>query len=120
MTADFFQRYYSALAGRRIVRAGVKKEDGEEWPFFILDNGWRIEVSRDGEGNGPGFLFGLPDPRDPIVSPLPPCARCGKPVKLVGKKKHLFHADAGDAVLCFEQGEAKRKKKAADLDEVRA
>lgn len=60
----FTNEYMSPLVGTRIVAAGGFLEDGETWPYFDvqLDGGltYRIEVSRDTEGNGPGFLFGLP------------------------------------------------------------
>lgn len=52
-------KYLSHLEGKKIVKVGVTKED---YPFFTLDDGSKIEVSRDEEGNGPGFLFGLPRP----------------------------------------------------------
>ena len=58
----FYQRYYTQLRGHTIVTAGVRDEGGQLWPYFELDNGTTIEVSCDPEGNGPGFLFGLPRP----------------------------------------------------------
>ena len=60
-TAYFFKRYYGFLQGATIKDAGVRNG----WPFFtIVKDGveYTVEVSRDPEGNGPGFLFGLPDP----------------------------------------------------------
>jgi hypothetical protein len=56
---EFWTRYYAQLKGRKIIDAGL---NADGWPFFKLDDGKVIEVSQDPEGNGPGFLFGLPDP----------------------------------------------------------
>ena len=53
----YYAKYYKALEGKKIVKTGITK-DG--FPFFSLDDGTTIEVSQDEEGNGPGFLFGLP------------------------------------------------------------
>jgi hypothetical protein len=53
-------RYLNSLVGHTIDRVGVT-DDG--FPFFKLDDGTVVEVSRDSEGNGPGFLFGLPEPK---------------------------------------------------------
>lgn len=55
----WMKKYLKHLEGKKIVKTGVTK-DG--FPFFTLDDGSKIEVSRDSEGNGPGFLFGLPQP----------------------------------------------------------
>lgn len=56
---DWLKKYMKYLEGKKIVKTGVNKEG---FPFFTLDDGSKIEVSRDPEGNGPGFLFGLPQP----------------------------------------------------------
>jgi hypothetical protein len=60
--------YYSALNGATIVRFLGTDEDefgGRGFPMFEvkLANGELVElvVSQDEEGNGGGFLFGLPD-----------------------------------------------------------
>lgn len=58
--ATWMKKYLKHLVGRTITKVGVTK-DG--FPFFVLDDKSKIEVSSDEEGNGPGFLFGLPDPR---------------------------------------------------------
>lgn len=55
----WMKKYLKGLEGRKIVKTGVDK-DG--FPFFTLDNKAKIQISQDSEGNGPGFLFGLPDP----------------------------------------------------------
>lgn len=61
MTEDaYMKKYYKHLEGRKILKTGLNKEG---FPFFTLDDGSRIEVSQDPEGNGPGFLFGLPEPK---------------------------------------------------------
>jgi hypothetical protein len=55
----FYEKYYQGLVGKKVLAAGVTP-DG--FPYMELDSGERIEVSQDEEGNGPGFLFGLPKP----------------------------------------------------------
>ena len=57
---EWLKKYMKGLEGRKIVKTGVNSEG---FPFFVLDNKAKIEVSQDEEGNGPGFLFGLPDPK---------------------------------------------------------
>lgn len=66
---EFYQKYYSQLQGAVITAAGVTvEEDPFEgvvmWPtiHISMPNGDKfvLEVSQDPEGNGPGFLFGLP------------------------------------------------------------
>ena len=67
----FLKKYYGFLKGKVIVEAGVAKGEDEysgPWPYFVVQDPktkqkFKIEVSMDGEGNGPGFLFGLPDPK---------------------------------------------------------
>ena len=53
------KKYIKPLEGRTIIKTGVNK-DG--FPVIHLDNGWKLEISRDEEGNGAGFIFGLPIP----------------------------------------------------------
>ncbi len=60
----YYQRYYSQLEGATIVSfKGMVDEDGEEFPTFIVKTKsgdlLEISVSKDPEGNGGGFLFGL-------------------------------------------------------------
>lgn len=57
---EWMRKYLAPLVGRTIKETGV--EEGG-FPFFVLDNGNKIEISADEEGNGPGFLFGLPRPK---------------------------------------------------------
>ena len=68
----WLRSYYGSLRGFKCVSVSVKMEDDgygmpEPWPRLTFENarGERlvIEVSRDEEGNGPGFLFGLPLPQ---------------------------------------------------------
>jgi hypothetical protein len=47
----FFEQYLKHLEGKKIVKTGVSADDGS-----------KCEISRDAEGNGPGWLFGLPQP----------------------------------------------------------
>jgi hypothetical protein len=54
--------YLVPLIGGEIVATGVSS-DG--FPKLTVKNGdkiYHLEVSQDPEGNGPGFLFGLPRP----------------------------------------------------------
>ena len=58
----FWGAYYGFMVGATVVAA-----DGDsDFPSFTLEKDGRryeIEVSRDPEGNGPGFLAGLPTPK---------------------------------------------------------
>ena len=61
---DFYTKYYGFLKGKVILEAGYEGE----WPYFVAQDPktkekFKVEVSRDPEGNGPGFLFGLPVPK---------------------------------------------------------
>ena len=65
---NFYTEYYKFLEGGRIIKASLSHEDEEEntWPEIQIKKGnetFEIEVSMDPEGNGPGFLFGLPEPK---------------------------------------------------------
>ena len=60
--------YYSALNGATIIKFIGTDEDefgGKGFPMFLakLSNGETVELvlSQDPEGNGGGFIFGLPD-----------------------------------------------------------
>lgn len=74
---EFYDRYYRQLIGKKVTGIGCTA-DGF-W-FFVLDSGERIEISQDEEGNGPGFLFGLPIP-PPINPPKKPKAKQAKGVQ---------------------------------------
>jgi hypothetical protein len=62
---DFWKNYYSQLEGAVILRfEGLA--DGE-FPAFTVklkDGKFAVmEISQDPEGNGGGFIFGLPTPK---------------------------------------------------------
>jgi len=70
---QWLNKYYQGAIGFKIVGTGIS-EDG--FPQLILQKGRGktreeivLEVSCDEEGNGAGFLFGLPDPVP--AEPLP-------------------------------------------------
>ena len=62
------QKYYEQLVGAKIVKVESVIDDEMGWPEVWTRihaesaTGEQIvlEISRDEEGNGPGFLFGLP------------------------------------------------------------
>ena len=69
MADNFFEKYYSQLDGAKIIRYNGMIEDefiSVTFPQFEVElaDGTKIqlEVARDEEGNGGGFLFGLPYP----------------------------------------------------------
>jgi hypothetical protein len=71
MASEFWSKYYGSFVGARILSfEGMNTEDdcGDGFPEFIVEfaNGecGLISVSQDPEGNGGGFLFGLPLPAD--------------------------------------------------------
>lgn len=69
---DWYRRYYEGAVGLTIVAFTWKgEEDGELFPALVCKapNGEIVvlEISQDPEGNGPGFVFGLPDPQ-PVKS----------------------------------------------------
>ncbi len=53
--------YYEQLVGCKIVAYTESIDDEGVWPTFTLEypdhTTFKVEVSRDPEGNGPGFLF---------------------------------------------------------------
>jgi hypothetical protein len=64
----FFTKYYAQLKGAKIIETGIgpDEEYGPGFPYLMVElaNGEKakLEISQDEEGNGPGFLFGLPLP----------------------------------------------------------
>jgi hypothetical protein len=68
---QFWKGYYSGLEGVTIVKFLGMLEDefgGKPFPQFLVKfpNGSlsTVEISCDEEGNGGGFIFGLPLPKD--------------------------------------------------------
>lgn len=65
---NFWQDYYEQLRGAVIMDVGIDEVDDygcpEYYPCFIvkLKNGKQIQIDilMDPEGNGPGFIEGLP------------------------------------------------------------
>ena len=79
---QFYQDYYGALLGARITKVELTQGEyeGQYWPTFTVKTKairktatrdavpaqtLMVEVSSDPEGNSPGFLYGLPHPRQP-------------------------------------------------------
>lgn len=63
-SGNFYELYYRHLVGATITAVG---EDADGFHYFVAKRGgeeFRCEISRDEEGNGPGFLLGLPNPYD--------------------------------------------------------
>lgn len=68
---DFWKKYYGSLEGATIVKFNGITEDefgGDGFPSFTVKfkdgNIGQIEISRDPEGNGGGFIFGLELPNE--------------------------------------------------------
>lgn len=68
---DFYSKYYKALEGAQILKFVEMRQDDPEYggyafPVFSVKFAdgtiGEIEISRDEEGNGGGFVFGLPLP----------------------------------------------------------
>jgi hypothetical protein len=67
---EWLEKYLEPLKGATITKVAVKTQDeggySEDWPVLTMkfSDGYvgDVEVSRDEEVNGPGFLFGLPVP----------------------------------------------------------
>lgn len=66
----FYETYFGILDGATISNVRMEKDEfdaDEWWPTFdaTLKDGTKLEglaISQDEEGNGSGFLFGLPHP----------------------------------------------------------
>jgi hypothetical protein len=56
---EWTKKYLKPIVGKKIVKVDVS-EDG--FPQIFLNDGTTLEISRDEEGNGAGFIFGLPNP----------------------------------------------------------
>ena len=65
---EFYTKYYSQLVGATVTGFELIQDEYEDyifWPTFTFTKDgetFTIEVSQDEEGNGAGFLFGLPTP----------------------------------------------------------
>lgn len=68
---EFYRRYYKQLVGATVIEfVGMNKDEDMQWdegfPCFKVkfkDGTYGLlEISRDPEGNGGGFVFGLPLP----------------------------------------------------------
>ena len=65
----WFKKYLAPLVGSKIVAVGV---NADGFPTITVEKdvdevgqpgiSTKLEISRDEEGNGPGFIFGLPNP----------------------------------------------------------
>ena len=67
--AEFLKKYLAPLKGGIIKSVQVKEENDygmtHAWPVLVVQtktDKFELEISRDEEGNGPGFIFGLPLP----------------------------------------------------------
>ncbi len=64
---DFYTKYYTQLVGAKITGFELVQDEYDEntlWPTFTATKGkdtFTLEVSKDPEGNGEGFLLGLPE-----------------------------------------------------------
>ena len=62
MDEEWMLKYYEGAVGLKITSVEIS-EDG--FPVLMCKKGnkvYKLEVSQDEEGNGAGFLFGLPMP----------------------------------------------------------
>ena len=68
---DYFGKYYGDLVGAKVLSFDGMQDEGEigygdGFPTFtvLFKNGekGKIQISRDPEGNGGGFIFGLAAP----------------------------------------------------------
>jgi len=69
MSNKFWNQYYGSLKGATILSFdGMNEADfGDGFPMFTVrfatGEVGQIEISQDPEGNGGGFVFGLPTPQ---------------------------------------------------------
>jgi hypothetical protein len=96
--------YMTPMVGTTITEVGVTEADefGSAYPYFKTRKPatataeaeeMTIEVSQDEEGNGPGFLFGLPSPGTSVTT-----IKLKNGIKVLawedGKPKRFSRADA--------------------------
>ncbi|MHB8734243.1 MAG: hypothetical protein ACYC6M_02960 [Terriglobales bacterium] len=55
-------RYYAQLVGKTVARVVI--DGSNRWPIIGFTDGTEVVVQCDPEGNGPGFLMGLPQPKE--------------------------------------------------------
>lgn len=66
--AEWYSRHYGQLAGATIIQTIIEidEEFGDLWPVFKIKladgRELEIQIQADPEGNGPGFISGLPMP----------------------------------------------------------
>lgn len=67
------RKYLAPLVGGKIVGVGVSAYGFPQIKVDSMENGFTgtIEISRDTEGNGPGFIFGLPEVNSASSDPEP-------------------------------------------------
>ena len=65
---EFWIKYYSSLEGATILKLLPLSDDEMDFVTYLVKfaDGTidQIEISQDPEGNGPGFIFGLPVPNE--------------------------------------------------------
>ena len=63
---QFITKYLKPLEGAVITGTSTLLEDDQVWPVLTVKTKdgqtLKLEISQDEEGNGPGFIFGLPHP----------------------------------------------------------
>lgn len=58
--------YYSFLLDAKVTKVEMREDEDGLWPTITIEKDgevFEIEISRDEEGNGPGFIHGLPFPQ---------------------------------------------------------
>lgn len=70
--------YYGGLVGAKCLAVSSETDENDDgcWTRLVFEKDGKqfvVEISRDEEGNGPGFLFGLPmvpDDENPFLKDL--------------------------------------------------
>ena len=61
--SEWWRQYYGTLIGATVTAVRI---DDDQWATIVFKGKdgteYKCEISRDEEGNGPGFMFGLPNP----------------------------------------------------------
>ncbi len=68
---DWMKVYLAPLVGAKIVAVGVVSDDGgsrgDIWPVLHVEladgTKYKLQICRDAEGNGAGWIHGLPNPK---------------------------------------------------------